>query len=179
MLSQIEPKNFDGSIKEKNQIDATDEELDQIEKNKTQELTSRLVRKNVIGTKWVFKNKMNEQGKNVRNKARLVCKGYSQVEGLDYGENFAIVVRIEAIMIFLGFDYYNDFKMYQMDVKHAFLKEELQEVVYMEKPEGFLLLDNPNDVCRLNKALYGFKQDPQAWYYRLDKYIQKQGFKRE
>ena len=100
------------------------EELDQIEKNETWELTPRPVGKNIIGTKWVFKNKMNEHGQVVINKGRLVCKGYSQV-GLDYEETFALVTRLEAIMMFLAFACYNDFKVYQMDVKSAFLNGDL------------------------------------------------------
>ena len=84
MLSQIEPNNFDEASKDKNWVNIMNEELDQIKKNKTWELMPRPVGKNVIGTKWIFKNKMNEQGQVIRNKARLVCKGYSQIEGLDY-----------------------------------------------------------------------------------------------
>ena len=90
MLSQIESKNFDEASKDKNWINAMNEELDQIEKNKTWELIPRPVGKNVIGTKWIFKNKMNEQGQVIKNKSRLVCKGYSQIEGLDYDEFFPL-----------------------------------------------------------------------------------------
>ena len=116
---------------------------------------------------------MNEQGQVIRNKSRLVCKGYSQVEGLDYDETFAPVARMEAIRMFLAFSCYHDFKVYQMDVKSAFLNGDLEEEVFMEQPEGFSLTDKHDYVCRLKKALYGLKQAPRTWYSRLDKYLQK------
>ena len=85
------------------------EELDQIEKNKTWELVSKPQDKNVIGNKWVFKNKVNENGQVIRNKDRLVCKGYAQVEGVDFKETFAPVARLEAIRMFLAFAIYTKF----------------------------------------------------------------------
>jgi hypothetical protein len=96
-LSMIEPTNFEEASKEEDWIREMNEEMDQIEKNNTWELVPRPENKNVIGSKWVFKNKMNEKGQVVRNKARLVCKGYAQVEGQDFDETFAPVARLEAI----------------------------------------------------------------------------------
>ena len=154
MLSQIEPNFFDEASKEKSWIEAMNEELDQIQKKKTWELTPRPIGKNVIGTKWEFANKMNEQGQIIRNKIRIVCKGCSQVEYIDYEENFAPVMRLKAIRMCLAFACYNDFKVYQMDVKYAFLNGDLEEEEYMEQPKCFALLDNPNYVCRLKKELY-------------------------
>ena len=110
------------------------EELDQIEKNKTWELVPKPQDKNVIGTKWVFKNKVNENGQVIRNKARLVCKGYAQVEGVYFKENFAPVARLEEIRMFLAFDRYKKLKVYQMDVKSTFLSGNLEEEFYIEKP---------------------------------------------
>lgn len=122
-------------------MDSIIEELQQIEKNKTWELVPRPEDKNIIGTKWVYRNKMNEEGKNVRNKARLACKGYSQAEGIYFEEIFAPVARLEAIRMFLSFSSYKGYKVYEMDVKSAFLNVNLEEV-YMEQPEGFLLHDD-------------------------------------
>ena len=85
--------------------------------------------KNVIGSKWVFKNKLNEQGQIVRNKARLVYKGYAQIEGQDFDETFAPVARMEAIRIFLAYACHKWFKVYQMDVKSAFMNGNLEEEV--------------------------------------------------
>jgi hypothetical protein len=138
------------------------EELDQIEKNNTWELVPRPSDKNVIGSKWVFKNKLSEQGQIVRNKARLVCKGYAQIEGQDFDETFAPVERMEVIRIFLAYACQKRFKVYQMDVKSAFLNGNLEEEVYMEQTEGFSLTDKPNYACKLKKALYGLKQAPRA-----------------
>jgi hypothetical protein len=100
--------------------------------------------KNIIGSKWIFKNKLNEQGQVVRNKARLVYKGYAQIEGLDFDETFTHVARLEAIIMFLAYAFHNRFKVYQMDVKSSFLNGYLSEEVYMEQPEGFELFDNPD-----------------------------------
>ena len=97
------------------------EELDQIEKNNTWEIVPRPKDKNVIGTKWVFRNKLNEDGQVTRNKARLVCKGYAQVEGIDFDETFALVARMEAIQMFLSYACSRNIKLYQMDVKSSFL----------------------------------------------------------
>ena len=122
---------------------------------------------------------MNEQGQTVRNKVRLVCKGYAQVEGQDFDETFAPVGRLEAIRMFLAYAFHKNFKVYHMDVKSAFLNGDLEEKVYMEHPEGFQLIDNVDYVCKLKKALYGLKQAPRAWYCRLDKYLQNKGFKKD
>jgi hypothetical protein len=156
----IEPKNFDESSKHDDWIRAMNEELDQIEKNNTWELVPRHEDKNVIGSKWVFKNKMNEKGQVVRNKSILVCKGYAQVEGLDFDETFAPVERLEAIKMFLAYSCHKNCKVYQMDVKSTFLNGDLEEEVYMEQPEGFSLTDNLDYVCKLKKDLYGLKQAP-------------------
>jgi hypothetical protein len=108
----------------------------------------------------------------------LVCKGYAQIEGLDFDETFAPVARLEAIRIFLSYACHKRFKVYQMDVKSTFLNGDLNEEVYMEQPEGFELSDNPDLVCKLKKALYGLKQAPRAWYHRLDTYLKDKGFNR-
>jgi hypothetical protein len=90
--------------------------------------------KNVIGTKWVFRNKLNEDGQVTRNKARLVCKGYAQVEGIYFEETFAPVARMEAIRMFLAYACSKRIKVYHMDVKSTFLNGELEEEVYIEQP---------------------------------------------
>jgi hypothetical protein len=177
-LSMTEPKIFEEASQDDDWIRAMNEEIDQIEKNNTWELVSRPGDKNVIGSKWVFKNKMNEKGKVVRNKSILVCKGYAQVEGQDFDETFAPVARLEAMRMFLAYSCHKKFKVYQMDVKSTFLNGDLEEEVYMEKPEGFSLTDNPNYVCNLKKTLYGLKQAPRSWYYRLEKFLQEKGFKK-
>jgi hypothetical protein len=97
-----------------------------------------------------------------KNKARLVCKGYAHIEGLDFDETFAPVERLEAIRMLLAYAFHKRFKVYQMDVRSTFLNAYLSEEVYMEQPEGFKFSDNPDLVCKLKKALYGLKQAPRA-----------------
>lgn len=154
------------------------EELDQIEKNNTWSLVPRPDDKNVIGTKWVFRNKLNEDGEFVRNKARLVCKGYAQEEGEDYEETFATVARLEGVRMLLAFAAFKGFKFYQMDVKSTFLNGILEEEVYIEQPNGFALTEDKDMVCKLHKALYGLKQAPRAWFKRLHAHLIKIGFQR-
>ena len=108
---------------------------------------------NVIGTKWVFRNKQDEHGVITRNKARLVAQGFTQVEGLDFEETFAPVAKLEAIRMLLAFVVHHDFKLYQMDVKSAFLNGSLSELVYVEEPSGFEDPKHPRHVYKLHKAL--------------------------
>jgi hypothetical protein len=134
--------------------------------------------KNVISTKWVYRNKLNEDGHVTRNKARLVCKGYIQVEGINFEETFSPVARMEAIRLLLAYACSKNIKVYQMDIKSTFLNGELEEEVYIEQPKGFQLSENADYVCKLKKALYGIKQAPRAWYSRLEKYLQQAGFRK-
>jgi hypothetical protein len=98
----------------------------------------------------------------VRNKARLVTQGFSQVEGLDFGETFAPIAHLEAIRILLAFAAFKRFKLYQMDVKSAFLNGVIQEEVYVRQPPGFENPRYPDRVYKLSKALYGLKQAPRT-----------------
>ena len=92
---------------------------------------------NIIGTKWVFRNKQDENGVVIRNKVRLVAQGFTQVEGLDFEETYALVARLEAIRTLLAYVAHHNFKLYQIDVKSAFLNGPIQELVYVEQPPGF------------------------------------------
>ena len=123
----------------------------------------------------VFRNKLNEAGKVTRNIERLVCKGYAQLEGIDYGETYSPVARMEEIRLIMYYACSKWVKFYQMDVKSAFLNGELEEEVYMEQPEWFQLSEAENYVYRLKKALYGIKQAPRAWYSWIDKNLRNQG----
>ena len=152
------------------------EELNNFTRNEVWVLVERPKNKNVIGTKWVYRNKQDEHGVVVKNKARLVAKGYSQVEGLDYGETFALVARPEAICILLAYASCHKMKLFQMDVKSAFLNGFINEEVYVEEPPGFEDSTHTNHVYRLIKALYGLKQAPRAWYERLRDFLIKEGF---
>jgi hypothetical protein len=112
-----------------------------------------------------------------RNKAQLVAKGYSQVEGLDFDETYAPIARLESIRILLAYATYHGFKLYQMDVKSAFLNGPIKEDVYVEQPPDFEDSEYPNHVYKLSKALYGLKQAPRAWYECLRDFLITNGFK--
>jgi hypothetical protein len=113
----------------------------------------------------------------VRNKARLVAQGYSQVEGVDYGETYAPVARLESIRILLAYASHHNFKLHQMDVKSVFLNGPLHELVYGKQPPGFEDPHFSTHVYKLNKALYGLKQAPRAWYEHLKELLVDRGFK--
>ncbi|GJR65935.1 putative ribonuclease H-like domain-containing protein [Tanacetum coccineum] len=117
-----------------------------------------------IGTKWVLKNKKDERGIIIRNKARLVAQGYTQEEGIDYEEVFALVARIEAIRLFLAYAFFMGFIVYQMDVKSTFLYGTIDEEVYVMQPLGFQDSEFPDRVYKVVKAMYGLHQAPRAWY---------------
>ena len=154
------------------------EEIEQIEKNKTWTLVPRPIDKNLIGRKWVFRNKLDENGEITRNKAILVCKCYAQEERLDYGETFAPISRIEGVRTLLAYAAYKSFKVYQMDVKSTFINGVFEDKVYIEQLESFVDENNKDKVCKLHNTLYGLKQAPRAWYERLHKYLVKIGFER-
>ncbi|KAI3685795.1 hypothetical protein L6452_35053 [Arctium lappa] len=157
-----EPKKVDDALRDPNWVSVMQEELTEFTRNKVWNLVPRPSDKTVIGTKWVFRNKLDEHGIVTRNKARLVTQGYRQEEDIDYDETFAPVARLEAIRLFLAYAVYKDFIVYQMDVKSAFLNGKLNEEVYVEQPPGFYEPKYPNYVYKLDKALYGLKQAPRA-----------------
>jgi len=126
----------------------------------------------------VFRNKLDELGIVTRNKARLVVQGYNQKEGIDYEETFATVARIEAIRILIAFAAHMEFKLYQMNVKSAFLNGYLKEGVYVTQPPGFKNNELPNHIFKLDKALYGVKQAPRAWYEHLSNFLLENDFRR-
>jgi hypothetical protein len=131
----------------------------------------------MIGTKWVFRNNQDQDGIVVRNKARLVAQGYTQVEGLDFGETYASVARLESIRILLVYACAHNIKLYQMDVKSVFLNGYINKLVYVEQPPSFEDDKKLNHVYKLRKALYGLKQAPRAWYERLKGFLLSKGFK--
>jgi hypothetical protein len=114
-------------------------------------------KQNIVGIKWIFRNKQDEHGVVTRNKVRFVAKGYSQVEGLKFDETFAPVARLESIRMLLAYATHHDFKLYQMNVKSAFLNGPIKEDVYVEQPPSFKSEEYPNHVYKLYKTLYGLK----------------------
>ena len=138
------------------------EKLNQFVRNDVWELIPRPKNVHVIGTKWIFKNKTDKDGEIIQNKSRLVAQGYTQMEGVNLDESFAPVVRLESIHILLSIACTMNFKLYQMDVKCAFLNGYLNEEVFVEQPNGFQDPHFSDHVLRLKKALFGLKQAPRA-----------------
>ncbi|GKC08578.1 putative ribonuclease H-like domain-containing protein [Tanacetum coccineum] len=175
-LSQEEPKKVIHALKDPSWIEAMQEELLQFKLQEVWTLVDLPNGKRVIGSKWVFRNKKDERGIMIRNKARLVAQGYTQEEGIDYDEVFAPVARIKAIRLFLAYASFKDFVVYQMDVKSAFLYGKIKEEVYVCQPPGFEDPNFPDRVYKVEKALYRLHQAPRAWYETLSTYMLDNGF---
>nr|GEU61736.1 retrovirus-related Pol polyprotein from transposon TNT 1-94 [Tanacetum cinerariifolium] len=125
----------------------------------------------IIGTKWVFRNKLDENGIVSQNKSRLVAQGYNQQDGIDYDETYAPVARLESIRILLAYACALHFKQFQMDVKSAILNTFINEEVYVAQASRFIDFEKPDHVYILKKALYGLKQAPKACI--LEKHTKK------
>nr|GEW27771.1 retrovirus-related Pol polyprotein from transposon TNT 1-94 [Tanacetum cinerariifolium] len=172
----FEPKTYKEALTQSCWIEAIQEELNEFERLEEWELVPRPDQVMVITLKWIYKVKLDELGGILKTKARLVARGYRQEEGIDFEESFASVARLEAIHIFLAYAANKNMVVYQMDVKTAFLNDNLQEEVYVSQPDGFMDLDNPNHVYNLKKALYGLKQALRAWYDVLSSLLLSQDF---
>jgi hypothetical protein len=133
-------------------------------------------KQNIVGTKWVFRNKQDEYGVVTRNKTRLIAKGYSQVKDLDFDKTFTPVARLESIRMLLAYATHHGFKIYQMNINSAFLNGPIKEDVYMEQPPGFESEGYPNHVYKLHKTLYELKQAPRVWYECLRDFVIENGF---
>ena len=157
--------------------EATDPEYDSLISNDTWELVPLPEGKNVVGSRWVFKVKPDENGSVERFKARLVTQGYSQGEGTDYHEVFSPVVRSTSIRTLLALANTCDWEVHQMDVHTAFLHGDLDEEIYMKQPDGYTDEENPNHVCKLKKSLYGLKQAACCWNSAIDGYLKSDGYK--
>ncbi|GJW02256.1 retrovirus-related pol polyprotein from transposon TNT 1-94 [Tanacetum coccineum] len=154
----------------------TDEELLQFKRLDVWVLVPPLDNIKPFTLKWLLKNKHDEENTVIRNKTRLVVRGYHQEEGIDFEEFFAPIARMEAIRIFLAYTTHKSFTVFQMDVKTTFLHGTLKEDVYVCQPEGFIDADHPSHVYKLKKALYGLKQASRAWYDELSKFLQQNHF---
>jgi hypothetical protein len=169
-ISSIEPFRVEEALQEPDWVLAMQEELNNFKRNEVWSLVPR-PKQNVVGTKRVFCNKQDKHGVVTRNKAQLVAKGYAQAVGFDFEETFAPVARLESIRILLAYAAHHSFKIFQMDVKSAFLNGPIKEEVYVEQPPGFEDDRYPDHVYKLSKALYGLKQAPITWYECLRDFL--------
>nr|GEY79621.1 hypothetical protein [Tanacetum cinerariifolium] len=172
----IEPKMYKEALTQSCWIEAMPEELNEFERLEVWELVPQPDQVMVITLKWICKVKLDELGGILKNKARLVARGYHQEEGINFEESFAPVARLEAIRIFLAYAANKNMVVYLMDVKTAFLNGNLREEVYVSQPDRFVDPNNPNHVYKLKKALYGLKQAPRAWYDMLSSFLLSQDF---
>ncbi|KAG9440057.1 hypothetical protein H6P81_020222 [Aristolochia fimbriata] len=157
--------------------EAVKSEMDSILSHNTWVLTDLPPGSRPIGCKWIFKRKRNPDGSIEKYKARLVAKGYSQKEGIDFFDTYSPVTRITTVRVLIALAASYKLEIHQMDVKTAFLNGELDEEIYMEQPEGFVVPGQENKVCKLVKSLYGLKQAPRQWHEKFDKVILSYGFR--
>ena len=163
-ISQVikceEPSRFEDAMENESWRRAMDEEMQALVDNDTWILVPKKEEVKPIGCKWVYKVKYSADGSIARHKARLVAKGYAQKYGLDYEETFSPIARMSTVRTIIALAAAKRWNLYQLDVKNAFLNGDLQEVIYMEQPQGYVHPKYPNYMCKLKKALYGLKQAP-------------------
>lgn len=176
LMGVDEPRNYTQAVKDCNWRKAMQREMESIEQNNTWKLTVLPAGRKVIGLKWIYKIKRDENGEIVKYKARLVAKGYVQEQGVDFDEIFAPVTRIETVRLLLALAARYGWQVHHLDVKTAFLNGEILEEVYVSQPEGFIVKGKENSVYKLLKALYGLRQAPRAWYAKLNKSLENMGF---
>ncbi|GAA0184078.1 transmembrane signal receptor [Lithospermum erythrorhizon] len=155
-----------------------EEEMTSLHKNTTYSLVKRVPCKKVLKNKWVYKLKFEKGKTEPRYKARLVVKGFEQKYGVDYDEIFSPVVKMTSIRVILGVVASLNLELQQLDLKTFFLHGDLEEFIHMEQPEGFVMKGKEGLICRLNKSLYGLKQDPRRWYKKFHTFMIDQGFKK-
>jgi hypothetical protein len=156
--------------------EAVRSEMDSILANGTWEITDRPYGCKPVGCKWVFKKKLRPDGTIEKYKARLVAKGYTQKEGEDFFDTYSPVARLTTIRVLLSLAASHGLLVHQMDVKTAFLNGELEEEIYMDQPDGFVVNGQEGKVCKLLKSLYGLKQAPKQWHEKFERTLTAAGF---
>ena len=176
VLNCVEPRNFSQAILSQEWQHAMQVEYDALIANDTWDLVPQPVEQNIIRTKWVYKIKQKADGSIDRYKARLVARGFQQVDGVDFTETFSPVIKPATVRVVLALSMHLDWPILQFDVSNAFLHGTLEKEVFIEQPRGFIDPTYPTHVCRLKKALYGLKQAPRAWFLRLSNSLLDLGF---
>ncbi|KAI5317378.1 hypothetical protein L3X38_037085 [Prunus dulcis] len=172
------PSNVQEALKDPKWTQAMNDEMEALQKNSTWNMTILPKGKRTVGCRWIYTVKFKADGTIERYKAKLVAKGYTQTYGIDYGETFAPVAKINTIRILLSLAANLNWPLHQFDVKNAFLHGNLEEEVYMDSPPGCKMGPNTsNMVCKLRKSLYGLKQSPRAWFGKFSKSMKDFGYK--
>jgi hypothetical protein len=161
------PSSVEEALSDPEWAQAMQEELEALKKNNTWKLVPLPEGKKIVGCKWVFSIKYKADGSIDRYKARLVAKGFTQTYGIDYLETFSPVAKLNTVRVLLSLAANLDWPLHQLDVKNAFLHGDLDEEVYMDIPPGYTGSAETKIVCKLERALYGLKQSPRAWFGRL------------
>ena len=177
--NEMEPTDINEAMNGNNSKewkDAMCSEFESLTKNHRWDIVDKPNDKNIVGCKWVYKVKHDDKGNISRYKARLVAQGYTQKEGIDYGEVFAPFVKYNSIRSLLAIANELDLDVHQMDVTFAFLQGDLEEEIYMQQPEGFIDKDHPNKVCRLRKSIYGLKQSARCWNLAINTFLKNTGY---
>jgi hypothetical protein len=178
LIAPEEPASLESALSNPAWCSTMEAELKSIEDNATWSTSPLPKGHRAIGMKWVFKVKRDPTGAVVKHKARLVVKGYSQCQGVDFDEVFAPVVRMETVRLLLALIAHSKWEVHHMDVKSAFLNGVLTEEVYVHQPHGFVIVKDASKVLKLDKALYGLRQAPRAWNAKLDTTLVSLGFTR-
>ncbi len=179
IMNSDEPKSYNdamNSAESSRWKKAMDDEIKAMHDNESWTLVETTPNMNIIGSKWVYKIKRKGDGTIERYKARLVARGFNQVEGVDYNETFAPVMRYKTLRIILSLANEMDYEIKQMDVMNAFLNAKVNDNVYMEQPPGYGSTKNPNLICKLTKAVYGIKQAPNLWNEEINTFMKTNAF---
>lgn len=175
LLEVEEPQNYQEAITSPYAVQwkrAMDEEIESLKKNNTWSIVDQQDGGKLVQNRWVYKLKRKPDGSIDKFKARLVTKGYSQRQGIDYHETFSPVVKFDSIRVILAMAAARNMVLHQFDIKTAFLNEKLQETIYMDQPEGY------RNVCKLERCLYGLKQASRCWHERFTLFLKKFNLKR-
>lgn len=171
-----EPRTVMAALKDPGWKAAMSEEIGNCKETNTWDLVPYTSTMHVLGSKWVFRTKLHADGTLDKLKAKLVAKGFNQQEGIDFLETYSPVVRTATVRSVLHVATIMDWDIKKLDVKNAFLHEDLVETVYMTQPAGFEDQSKPDYVCKLKKALYGLKQSPRAWFDKFSTFLLEFGF---
>jgi hypothetical protein len=172
----FEPSCYEEASSQPIWRDAMMEEYQSTMKNDVWDIVLRPEGMYVVTSKWIYKIKHTTDGRIEKHKAIFVARGFSQVEGIDYEETFSPIARYNSIRMIISLEASMGWRLHKMDVKTTFLNREIEEEVYIEQPDGFMIHEKESHVCGLKKALYGLKQTPRAWYARIDVHMMSSDF---
>jgi hypothetical protein len=170
------PSSYRAALADDQWRAAMQSEFTALQQNETWILVLRPSGQNIISCKWIFKVKEKSDGSVDKLKARLVARGFTQQFGIDYMETFSPVIKPATVRLVLSIVVSRSWDIHQIDISNAFLHGNLDESAYMQQPPGFVDPSRPDHVCKLQKAIYGLKQSPRAWYSRLSDRLCQLGF---